>query len=217
MTVGNDENPADAANVADAVNAEARPDSRSTAIRRWLLLIVLVLGVIAADQLTKGWILQNIAPGAARQPIPALADYFQITHSANTGVAFGLFPQAGDLVGLIAVAVVIGMVFFYPRLPDDAILSRIAIGLIAGGALGNVLDRVQHGHVVDFINYRIPGVISNVSNLADHAIFLGVIIILLEGLVFNRPQDGKSVEVESPQQSGDESGEPGEQAEETSV
>ncbi len=179
----------------------------SPAVRRWLLLIVLVALVLLIDQLSKTWIVENIPPGDMRQPVPALADYFQITHSANMGAAFGLFPQAGDLIRVIALVVTAGLVFFYPRLPADAILSRIAIGLIVGGALGNVIDRVRYGHVVDFINYRIPGVISNVSNLADHAILLGVMIILLEGLVFNRPQETGTATAESPQQSGDESSE----------
>jgi signal peptidase II len=60
------------------------------------------------------------------------------------------------------------------------------MGLICGGALGNVLDRLQHGFVVDFIHYQIPGVISNVSNLADHAIVLGVILIYVDSWLMDR-------------------------------
>jgi signal peptidase II len=169
----------------------------STILRHWLLLIVIVMATLVVDQLSKNWVMQNLALGDTRQPIPALADYFQITHSANTGLAFGFFPQAGDLVRVFAVVVVAALLYFYPRLPDDALLSRIAISLIVGGALGNVLDRLQYDHVVDFIHYRIPGVISNVSNLADHAIVLGVLLILLEGLVFNRskPSERRSSEI----------------------
>jgi signal peptidase II len=156
-------------------------------IRNWLLLIVTILIVLAVDQLTKGWIVQNIAPGDSRQPIAALSDFFQITHSANTGAAFGLFSQSGDLFLVIAVVVVGAMIYFYPRLPLDAGFTRVAIGLICGGALGNALDRLNYGHVVDFIHYQIPGVISNVSNLADHAIVLGVIIVLIDSWRLEHP------------------------------
>jgi signal peptidase II len=178
---------------------------------------VIVGATLLVDQLSKNWVVNNLALGDTRQPIPALADYFQITHSANTGLAFGFFPQAGDVVRIFALVVVAALLFFYPRLPDDALLSRIAISLIVGGALGNVLDRLQYDHVVDFIHYRIPGVISNVSNLADHAIVFGVILILLEGLVFNRPKDSDTPSSNStvsettstsiPQQWGDETAE----------
>lgn len=183
----------------------------SAAVRYWLLLIAIVATTLVVDQLSKRWVVQNLAVGDTRQPIPAAADYFQITRSANTGAAFGFFPQAGTFILVFAVIVVIAMLFFYPRLPADALLSRISIGLIVGGALGNVIDRVQYDHVVDFIHYRIPGVISNVSNLADHAIVLGVMIILLEGLIFNRPKTPPS---ENTSTMGDEIGE---QERETSV
>jgi signal peptidase II len=149
-------------------------------MRYWVLLVAIVGVVLGIDQLTKSWIVQNLAPGDSREPIPALSDFFQITHSANTGAAFGFLPQAGDIFLVVAVVVVIGMFYFYPRLPANALATRIAIGLICGGALGNAIDRLRYDHVVDFIHYQIPGVISNVSNLADHAIVLGVIIILIE-------------------------------------
>ncbi|MBC8171019.1 MAG: signal peptidase II [Anaerolineae bacterium] len=156
--------------------------------RNWLLLFVTIAIVLVIDQLTKGWIVQNLAPGDSRQPIAALRDFFQITRSANTGAAFGLLSQAGDLFLVIAIVVVGAMIYFYPRLPLDAGLTRIAIGLICGGALGNAIDRLRYGHVVDFIHYQIPDVISNISNLADHAIVLGVIIVLVDSWRLERPK-----------------------------
>ena len=156
--------------------------------RNWLMLLLTVAIVLVIDQFTKGWIVQNIAPGESRQPVAALSDFFQITRSANTGAAFGLFAQSGDIFLVIAVVVVAAMFYFYPRLPAEAGFTRFAIGLICGGALGNALDRLQYGHVVDFIHYQIPGVISNVSNLADHAIVLGVIIVLIDSWRLDQPE-----------------------------
>ena len=148
--------------------------------RNWLFLFAVILLVLAADQTSKRLIVDNLRLGESRQPLPFLSPFFQITRSQNTGAAFGFLPQVGDLFLIIAVIVVLAMLYYYPRIAADARLSRIASGLICGGALGNALDRLTYAHVVDFIHYQIPGVISNVSNLADHAIVLGVILIFIE-------------------------------------
>lgn len=149
-------------------------------LRKWLVLLVVVGVTLLVDQVTKSVIIAQVAVGETVQPIPALVPLFQITRSVNTGAAFGFLPQAGDIFLVIAVVVVIAMFIFYPRLPESARLTRYAIGLVCGGALGNALDRLQHGAVVDFIHYTIPGVISNVSNLADHAIVIGVLLLVIE-------------------------------------
>lgn len=148
--------------------------------RNWLFLFAIILLVLAADQISKRLIVDNLRIGESRQPIPALSPFFQLTRSQNTGAALGFLPQAGDLFLVIAVIVVLGMLYYYPRIPAGATISRIATGLICGGALGNATDRLTYGYVVDFIHYQIPGLISNVSNLADHAIVLGVILIFIE-------------------------------------
>jgi signal peptidase II len=154
--------------------------------RRWIVLLALIIVVLVVDQLTKRWVLDHLQVYETIQPIPALVPFFQITYSQNTGAAFGFLPQAADLFLVIALVVVSAMIYFYPRVPVNGHLTRLAIGLICGGALGNALDRLQHGHVVDFIHYRIPGLISNVSNLADHAIVIGVILIFLESWLLDR-------------------------------
>lgn len=145
--------------------------------RRWLELVGLVSAVLLADQLSKQMVVSTLRLGESRQPIPALSPFFQITRSHNTGSAFGFLPQAGDVFLVVAVVVVVALIVFYPRIPANAWATRLATGLICGGALGNALDRLEYGYVVDFIHYQIPGVISNVSNLADHALVLGVLIL----------------------------------------
>ena len=147
---------------------------------RLLLVLVVIMGVITIDQISKQIVIDNLTWGETTDPIPALSDYFQITHSRNTGAAFGFFQQAGDIFLVIAVVVVIAMLYFYPRIPDEADLTRFATGLVCGGALGNAIDRIRHEYVIDFIHYQLPNVISNVSNLADHAIVLGVFLIIYD-------------------------------------
>ena len=147
------------------------------ALRRWLELLGVVGAVLLADQTTKRIVVSTLGLGESRQPIPALSPFFQFTRSHNTGSAFGFLPQAGDLFLVIAVIVVVALIIFYPRIPASAWTTRLATGLICGGALGNALDRLEFGYVVDFIHYQIPGLISNVSNLADHALVWGVLIL----------------------------------------
>ncbi|HYO88104.1 MAG TPA: signal peptidase II [Candidatus Limnocylindrales bacterium] len=152
----------------------------SRSVRRWLLLIVIAGAVIVVDQAAKNAVLESVFMGQSFAPIPALVPYFQFTPSMNTGSAFGFLPQAGDIFLIMAGVIVIGLFIFYPRIDEKAWLTRIGIALVVGGALGNALDRLTHGAVVDFIHYQIPGVISNVSNLADHAIVIGVALILID-------------------------------------
>jgi len=155
--------------------------------RRWVLVLALIAGVLALDLVSKQAIIDNLVRGETREPIPALVPYFQITLSYNSGAAFGILPDASNIFLIIAIVVVIGLMIFYPRIPDPAHLSRLAIGMIVGGALGNAIDRIQHGHVIDFIHYRVPALeISNVSNIADHAIVLGVVIMFIDSWLLER-------------------------------
>lgn len=156
--------------------------------RHWISLFAIIVVVVLIDQISKRLVVDNLIVGQPTQPIPALAPFFQITYSHNSGAAFGFLPQVGDLFLVIAVVVVSAMIYFYPRVPHNGRLTRIAIGFICGGALGNAADRLQYGVVIDFIHYQIPGLISNVSNLADHAIVLGVILIFIESWLLDRKQ-----------------------------
>ncbi len=139
----------------------------------WPLLAVVSTTVYIADQATKRLIVSTLE---LYETYPILPPVFQFTRSFNTGSAFGIFSGAGNLFLVIAILVTAFLIYTYPRAENA--LSRWATALVIGGAMGNATDRVLYGHVVDFIHYRIPGVISNVSNIADHAIVLGVGLML---------------------------------------
>jgi signal peptidase II len=161
--------------------------------RKWLLLAVMIVVVLAADQLTKSLVVSNLIPGETVRLVPALSPFFQLTLSQNSGAAFGFLPQSGDLFLVIAIIVVIAMMVFYPRVPPEAVLTQVAIGLVCGGALGNATDRIFRGAVVDFIHYQIPGLISNVSNVADHAIVAGVIVIFIDSWRSDREKEKRDI------------------------
>jgi len=151
-------------------------------MRKWTILGSITTLTLILDQLTKMWVVDNLQLYESIQPIPALAPLFQITHSTNTGAAFGIFPMAGNLIFILSIGIVASMLWYFRETPIDAIFLPITIGMVIGGALGNLIDRIQHGHVIDFIHYQIPNVISNVSNIADHAVVLGVMLIIGESL-----------------------------------
>jgi len=162
-------------------------------MRKWAIVVASIAAALLADQLSKGWVLQNLALYETVQPLPALAPLFQLTRSSNTGAAFGLFPMAKDIFPLLALVISCGLFFFVRGRSAQERLVPFATGIILGGAWGNVLDRLQYGHVVDFIHYQIPGLVSNVSNIADHAILAGVILLLVELMWQGRQESEGSV------------------------
>jgi signal peptidase II len=155
-------------------------------MKRWVILLMIVLAVLGIDQLSKEWVINTIPPYTSTEPIPALSPFFRLTHSFNTGAAFGMLPDAGNLFLVLAVVIVGVMLLFYWNVPLEGWPTRAGIAMIIGGALGNVVDRLRHGHVTDFVHFTVGDIISNVSNLADHAIVLGVIIILIDGFRLER-------------------------------
>lgn len=133
---------------------------------------LIVLLIVAADQLSKIWVRSY-----PEEPAIFEAGFFRIVHSYNTGAAFGLFQ--GQSFALTIVALVgVGVLLFYALLmyrsfaSFDNILSRLAIGLILGGTVGNLVDRLRFGRVTDFIDFGFwPA-----FNIADSAITIGVIL-----------------------------------------
>ncbi len=150
------------------------------ALRRWLLFIGLIALVLLVDQYAKYLTLTELELGESWIPIPAISDVFRVTRSINTGAAFGMFQGGSSFFLVLALITVAAFVVSYPRLPEEADLTRISIGLITGGALSNAIDRIRFDHVVDYFHVIFNNQFSNISNFADHAITLGVVILLYD-------------------------------------
>lgn len=167
---------------------------------RWVMLLIVFSLVLAADQITKATVIATIAPyDSITTPF---SPFLRFTYSENTGSAFGFLPQAGDLFLVLAFVIVGALLIFYWRVPAQARLQQIAIGLVTGGAVGNAVDRLQHGAVVDWVHLTIPGLISNVSNIADHAIVVGALtLVALSWLSDDADKRAKTPEI-SESQSG---------------
>lgn len=129
-----------------------------------------ILAVVALDQLTKHYIVVNFLPEAS---LPVVAGVFHITYVLNPGAAFGIFKHQTAFFLAIAAALIALVAYLYPRLPKERRLLRSGMALMTGGAVGNVIDRVQTGYVVDFFDFRIWPVF----NVADIAIVCGVALM----------------------------------------
>jgi signal peptidase II len=141
--------------------------------------------VLAVDQATKLWVVHGLSLDT-RQRIDVLPPWLNLRMAWNQGINFGLFSNSADLMRwvLIALALVISTwVWFWVRREPHSRPVLISAGMLIGGALGNVLDRLFYGAVADFLNMSMPGYDNPYSfNVADVAIFVGAIgLVLLTG------------------------------------
>lgn len=143
------------------------------------------LVVIILDQLTKAWIIGGVSLHQIGQ-IPVLPPILNFSWVENTGVSFGLFGGGEARWGLTIFSIVVSAGLAWWALRADRRLLITAIGLVMGGALGNVIDRVRFGYVVDFIDFSGTGVFPWVFNIADSAITVGVVLLIIDSLVSER-------------------------------
>jgi signal peptidase II len=156
-------------------------------LRRYKFLLTTAGIIVFGDQLTKLYVDAVMLP---YQSIPVIENYLAITYVRNPGGAFGFLAQVDRgivrplLLGLSAVAVV-ALVLFYRTTPPDRLLARLALSLILGGAVGNLIDRLRFDEVIDFLDmhwyqYHWPA-----FNIADAAITIGVSLLCWE-LLFGK-------------------------------
>jgi signal peptidase II len=152
-----------------------------------VLPVLVALIIFGADQISKYLVLTRLSLGESWNPIPGLRRYISVTHVINPGAAFGLFPDQGSLFAVVAVIVVFAILIYYRYLPAHNPLVRLSLALQLGGALGNLADRLQHGFVIDFIDFKIWPVF----NLADLTIVTGVGILAY--FLMQVPEEGDAV------------------------
>jgi signal peptidase II len=144
-----------------------------------VLPYLLILLAFAADRLTKWWALENLV---AFHPME-INDYLTFQSTYNRGVAFGMFQGVGPIVGWFSILIVIALLVHLVRTPKHYWLLRIGLALIIGGALGNLIDRITAGEVLDFIRVSfLPGIF----NVSDVMVIVGMVISL--GAVFLQPE-----------------------------
>ena len=143
---------------------------------RDLVLLVIALIVLIADQASKAWAIENIPLNTTYGILPPpLGDWFVLTHITNSGAAFGLFPQMSIVFTFVALIVSVVIVAYYRSIPAGQWIVRVSLGMQLGGAIGNLIDRLRFGSVTDLLYVRpFP-----VFNIADASIVTGVGLLML--------------------------------------
>jgi signal peptidase II len=144
--------------------------SLAAGLWQWIGLVAVAGAAVAADQATKAIVSSSLALGESVDVIGPLS----IHHVQNSGIAFGLFPTATSGVIVLTAIAVTWMLVFFARSGGRHPILPVALGLLLGGSLSNLVDRVRLGHVTDFLDFRFwPA-----FNLADSFIVAGVAVLI---------------------------------------
>ena len=159
---------------------------------RYLILALISLSTVVLDQMSKVQIMQTMR---LHESIPVFADFFSLTYIRNPGAAFGLLASSGQTFRLVFFGLtsvfalgLLGMIFF--RLRQDDWVGQLSIAGILGGAIGNLLDRVRFGEVIDFLDFYVNGYHWPAFNVADAAISVGVFFLILHFALEKKEEEG---------------------------
>lgn len=164
--------------------APAAVDTAGTAARRpavsgrqWAAFLGLAGLVVVLDQATKAWVNANLDLG---ESVDLLGGWLGLWHVANSGALFGLFRDQAVLFAMLSIGVMGLIVWFHGRAAaGSGWLATVALGLLLGGAIGNFIDRIRLGYVVDFVDMGIPGGWRFYTwNVADAAITVSILLLL---------------------------------------
>jgi signal peptidase II len=144
-------------------------------MRVWLLALLIAV----ADQASKQWIRDTYALGESR---PIIESFFHFTYLRNTGAAWGMFSGNNIWLAVLSLVVLVLMVLFRRAFLGNTWEHRLALGLLAGGIIGNVFDRLKLGYVTDFLDFFWRGHHFPAFNIADSAICVGVTFYILSSL-----------------------------------
>jgi signal peptidase II len=150
-------------------------------MKKHALYLGFIAGLIALDQVTKAVVVRMVPFYSHANVIPG---FFAISHIHNKGAIFGTFSQSGSLlvtIGLVAaqlVALVLVVVYFL-RTPASQKAMKLALSLIMAGAIGNFIDRIAHGYVIDFLEFHVGRAYFPTFNAADSCITIGAALLVL--------------------------------------
>ena len=151
-------------------------------------LVLIVAVIIVLDQWTKSLVLENIPLNQMWRPGDWPISWFRFVFVQNTGVAFGMFKDQSTLFTILPFFVSALIIYYYTQVPNPDWALRLALSMQLGGAIGNLIDRLTLGYVVDFVSVgKFP-----VFNVADSCITVGVGVLLLDMLIEERREKAKS-------------------------
>lgn len=171
----------------DALRGGGAINSR---VPRLVVPFLIAAAIVALDQLSKAWVVANVPFGVR---FASWLDVVHLTHTRNTGAAFGMFRDvrlevgafavdAVQILGIVSLAAAVTIAVWLIRAPAMEMPLRVALGIVMGGAIGNGIDRWRMGYVVDFIHAQRGGFDFAVFNVADAAITVGAVALFLLSL-----------------------------------
>jgi signal peptidase II len=153
-------------------------------LREYGFLGLVSITIIVLDQWTKLWVRSHLEYGEAWAPWDWLLPYMRVIHAQNTGAAFGMLQGLNAVFTVLAIIVSCVILYYFPRVPREDWLLRLALALQFAGAVGNLIDRITEGYVTDFISVGM----FPVFNIADASISVGVALLILAMWLKEREQ-----------------------------
>ncbi len=141
----------------------------------WPVFLGLIVVIVVADQLSKAWLTSFLAPGAS---VSVVGDWLRLVFSENRGGLFGLLQGSVLAFAALSALVIARIVAYHARAGRDPYLS-VTLGFLTGGAIGNLIDRLRYGYVIDFVDAGIGSVRWYTFNVADAAISTAIVLLLL--------------------------------------
>ena len=145
----------------------------------WGVFLGIAGVVVVLDQLSKAWLVANVVQGEIRE---VLGDAIRLVYHQNSGALFGLFRDQAILFGVISIGV-IGLIVAYHGRSGRSLYMSVALGFLLGGAIGNLVDRLRLGYVVDFVDIGIGDLRFYTFNVADSAISTAIVLLVAVALI----------------------------------
>jgi signal peptidase II len=170
---------------------------------RWGIFLGLAAAVVIIDRLTKTWLVGQLDPG---ESMSVIGDLVRLTFVQNSGALFGLFQDSAVVFGLVSL-VVVGAIVWYHGSAGRSTLLSVALGLLLGGAIGNLIDRLTLGYVVDFVDVGLGTLRFYTFNVADAAISTALLLLIVSAfLPAVRPAAGAADAADAAGEQGPQTG-----------
>lgn len=140
-------------------------------------VVAVALIVLALDQITKYWISQTLGQSGSVHSVEVVGNWVRLSYTTNSGAAFGMFPAGTIVFTVVAIVAVPVLLLARSYVADRAWWITVIFGMLLGGALGNLLDRLRMGHVVDFIDVGVGSLRWPSFNVADSSFVVGIILL----------------------------------------
>ncbi len=166
--------------------------------RKYVIFGVLAAVSVVLDQWTKVLAREHLRPLPFGQVKTVIDGFFNLRYSENTGVAFGMLqtlPGGRILLTLVAVAAFVLVIHYLRKTPDNQLRMQVALGLVGGGAIGNLIDRIAYGRVTDFIVWHYKQHEWPAFNIADAALVVGVGLMAVD--MFKSENKDKAAKAEA--------------------